>query len=57
MTAHDDIRIGTLIKVGPETVGYLKQIVPHGFESFQIVFGRQIDTHRIYLATGFTPNG
>lgn len=22
-----------------------------------VVFGRQIDTHRIYLATGFTPNG
>src|SRR5437868_4187035 len=42
MASHDDIRIGTLVKISADTAGYLSQILPHGFESFQIVFGRQI---------------
>jgi len=34
-----DIRIGTLIQGnGSDPVGYLKQILPHGFESFQVFF-------------------
>ncbi|MBD3175961.1 MAG: TIM barrel protein [Armatimonadia bacterium] len=35
---HEDIRIGTLVNGGPGTVSYLKQILPHGFESFSITF-------------------
>lgn len=42
MQAHDDIRIGTLVKGGEDTPKYLRQIVPHGFESFQLTFSRQI---------------
>ena len=36
-TAHRDIRIGTLVKLDkPEpTASYLRQVIPHGFESFQ----------------------
>ncbi len=40
--AHEDIRIGTLVKVGPRLPEQLTQIVAHGFESFQLVFGGQI---------------
>lgn len=32
---HQDIRIGTLAGLG-NGAGYLKQILPHGFESFQL---------------------
>ncbi len=34
---HKDIRIGTLASVS-SGVGYLEQILPHGFESFQLTF-------------------
>ncbi len=37
MTAPD-IRIGTLAGKGPRTAEYLKAILPHGFECFQINF-------------------
>jgi sugar phosphate isomerase/epimerase len=39
-----DIRIGTLVQGGaPEkTADYIRQILPHGFESFQITFWQQI---------------
>jgi sugar phosphate isomerase/epimerase len=34
-----DIRIGTLVDGrGPDPVGYIRQILPHGFESFEITF-------------------
>jgi len=34
-----DIRIGTLVQGnGPDPAGYIRQILPHGFESFQITF-------------------
>lgn len=33
-----DIRIGTLAGKGPRTAEYIKAILPHGFESFQINF-------------------
>jgi sugar phosphate isomerase/epimerase len=42
MNNHDDIRIGTLAGKGRETPGYLRQIIPHGFESFQINFWKTI---------------
>jgi len=42
MSGHDDIRIGTLVPVNGNTLSYLRQIRPHGFESFQLVFGKQL---------------
>lgn len=33
-----DIRIGTLAGKGPRTAEYIKAILPHGFESFQLNF-------------------
>ena len=36
---HTDIRIGTLVKgAEPDVAGYIEQILPHGFESFQLFF-------------------
>ena len=35
---QEPIRIGTLVSGGPNTKSYLKQILPHGFESFSITF-------------------
>ena len=42
MTDHDDIRIGTLVKVADNTADYIRQIVPHGFECFQLTFGHHV---------------
>lgn len=33
-----DIRLGTMVNGGPNTVSYIQQILPHGFESFAISF-------------------
>lgn len=43
-TNHQDIRIGTLagIDLGPD---YLAQMAVHGFESFQLTFGRYAKEH------------
>ena len=39
---QQDIRIGTLVQ-GTATAGdYVAQIIPHGFESFQLFFWQQI---------------
>ncbi len=38
MPGHDDIRIGTLVKAGPNCADYIRQILPHGFESVQLTF-------------------
>jgi sugar phosphate isomerase/epimerase len=35
---EDTIRIGTLVSGGPKTADYIRQILPHGFESFSITF-------------------
>jgi len=37
-----DIRIGTLVKGDSDPAGYIRQILPHGFESFQITFWRTL---------------
>jgi sugar phosphate isomerase/epimerase len=37
-----DIRIGTLAGKGPRTAEYIKAILPHGFESFQINFWQSL---------------
>ena len=41
--AHDDIRIGTLVKAKNRPVEYIRKILPHGFESFEIVFPAHLD--------------
>ncbi|HZH98296.1 MAG TPA: sugar phosphate isomerase/epimerase [Fimbriimonadaceae bacterium] len=38
---HQDIRIGTLAPVSGG-VDYLRQILPHGFESFELTFGKNV---------------
>ena len=39
MPTQNDIRIGTLVSGnGPDPADYIRQILPHGFESFQITF-------------------
>ncbi len=45
------IRIGTLVNGGPKAPEYIRQILPHGFESFSITFWQQIgDTNLKTLA-------
>lgn len=39
----DNIRIGTLAGKGADTAAYLRQLIPHGFESFQINFGKSLE--------------
>ncbi len=41
MPGHDDIRIGTLVK--PDAA-YIKQVIPHGFETVSITFWKTIGT-------------
>lgn len=45
-----DIRIGTMAGKGPRTAEYIAKILPHGFESFQINFWKQVDTDLPRLA-------
>lgn len=42
MNAHQDIRIGTLVPVQNDPAGYIRQILPHGFESFELTFGQHV---------------
>lgn len=35
---NDDIRIGTLVKADQNPASYIRQILPYGFESFQLTF-------------------
>jgi sugar phosphate isomerase/epimerase len=42
MQAHDDIRLGTLVPAHERTAEVLAQLLPHGFETFQIAFGRSV---------------
>jgi sugar phosphate isomerase/epimerase len=42
MHAHDDIRIGTLVPAHERTAEVIGQLLPHGFETFQIAFGRTV---------------
>lgn len=39
---HQDIRIGTIVP-SKNTASYIKQILPYGFESFQITFGGSLE--------------
>ncbi len=38
-----DIRIGTLVKGDAKTPEYIRQILPHGFESFSITFWQTVE--------------
>ena len=50
--ADHDIKIGTLVNRGQNSPAYIKEILPHGFESFQITFWQTIgDTDISRLAT------
>ena len=40
--SHDDIRIGTLVKAEDNAADYIRQILPQGFESFELTFWRHI---------------
>jgi sugar phosphate isomerase/epimerase len=45
-----DIRIGTLVSRGMESPGYIRQILPHGFESIGLTFWQtalEIDFHKL----------
>jgi sugar phosphate isomerase/epimerase len=42
MHAHDDIRIGTLVPAHERTADVIAQLLPLGFETFQIAFGRSV---------------
>jgi sugar phosphate isomerase/epimerase len=42
MHAHDDIRIGTLVPAHERTAEVIRQLLPHGFETFQVSFGRTV---------------
>ena len=42
MQAHDDIRIGTLVPAHDRTAEVVRQLLPHGFETFQISFGKSV---------------
>jgi sugar phosphate isomerase/epimerase len=42
MHGHHDIRIGTLVPAGERTPEIVRQLLGHGFESFQIAFGRSV---------------
>jgi len=42
MKSHDDIRIGTLVPASEQTADLIRQMLPHGFESFQISFGKSV---------------
>ncbi|MCE9630434.1 MAG: sugar phosphate isomerase/epimerase [Planctomycetia bacterium] len=42
MSAHADIRIGTLVPAHDRTAEVIGQLLPHGFETFQISFGRTV---------------
>ncbi|MBT3275443.1 MAG: sugar phosphate isomerase/epimerase [Spirochaetales bacterium] len=37
-----DIRIGTMVNLGMDSPGYIRQILPHGFESFELSFWQHI---------------
>ncbi|MEM1212248.1 MAG: sugar phosphate isomerase/epimerase family protein [Planctomycetota bacterium] len=41
-TQHQDIRIGTMAGRGENTAEYIRQILPHGFECFQINFWQEL---------------
>lgn len=39
---HESIRIGTLVSANAAAPSYIRQILPHGFESFQLTFWQKL---------------
>jgi sugar phosphate isomerase/epimerase len=39
---EETVRIGTLVGGGDDSASYIRQILPHGFESFSITFGPSV---------------
>lgn len=51
MSHQWDITIGTLVNAtDTNPASYIKQILPHGFESFSLTFGRTSDVHFAQMA-------
>jgi sugar phosphate isomerase/epimerase len=44
MNSHSDIRIGTMANKGAANPEYIRQLLPHGFESFQLFFWQTLGT-------------
>jgi hypothetical protein len=42
MNAHEDIRIGTVVPAHEQTAAVIGRLVPLGFETFQLSFGRTV---------------
>ena len=42
MNAHDDIRIGTVVPAHDQTAALIGRLLPLGFETFQLSFGRTV---------------
>jgi sugar phosphate isomerase/epimerase len=42
MHGHEDIRIGTLVPAHDRTAEVIRQLLPHGFETFQLSFGKSV---------------
>lgn len=42
MIEHNDIRIGTMVNAEKDAAEYIRRILPHGFESFELVFPKHL---------------
>ena len=42
MNSHDDIRIGTIVPAHDRAAEVIARLLPHGFETFQLSFGRTV---------------
>jgi sugar phosphate isomerase/epimerase len=47
MTSHDDIRLGTVVPAHDRTAEVIAQLLPHGFETFQLSFGRSVGSFNL----------
>jgi sugar phosphate isomerase/epimerase len=55
MNAHDDIRIGTVVPAHERTAEVIGRLLPLGFETFQLSFGRSVgdfDLGRLAVGVG-----
>ena len=52
---QNDILIGTLVHGNEHSESYIRQIIPHGFESFAITFGNTFKVDPEQLAEKIMP--
>jgi sugar phosphate isomerase/epimerase len=60
MNAHDDIRLGTVVPAHDRTAEVIGRLLPLGFETFQLSFGRSVgdfDLGRLAAAVGAVLSG